>query len=431
MASKPAPENNTLNSPTMAPKPIPANNGLKPKVHNASPTKEKMDDKAWDALRNTLVGPTGIPKHCRERSFITSTSYLVRDVVYCYLFYLAYQTFVPETYSGDAEALEKTIWWAAQIFYAFGQGTLLMGLWVIGHECGHHAYCEYNAVSDVVGFLLHIPLMVPYFAWQYSHKRHHARTNHLMEGETYVPPSSKGKRTKSWLYKLGAEGGPTGEAIFGLTAMGTLLLGWPLYIIKGAAGGRRNAAGKRMNSHSHFYYSDIFEGSGVPRWKIELSAVACIGWQLVMFYWGITQGFGKVCRLYYGPQIVVNMWLVGYTYLHHADEENKQKLPQYGDGEDGWKWVKGALGTIDRDYGIFDHFHHHIGSTHVAHHLCSSMPHYHAEEVTRRIKKILGDRYVYSDENFLVALFRTAKGCAYVEGLTGTQVYRPVTALRH
>ena len=39
--------------------------------------------------------------------------------------------------------------------------------------------------------------------------------------------------------------------------------------------------------------------------------------------------------------------------------------------------MRGALLTIDRPYGpIFDHLHHKIGSTHVAHHVDSMIPHY-------------------------------------------------------
>lgn len=34
-------------------------------------------------------------------------------------------------------------------------------------------------------------------------------------------------------------------------------------------------------------------------------------------------------------------------------------------------WLRGALSTVDRSYGILDYFHHHIADTHVAHHLFS------------------------------------------------------------
>ena len=30
-------------------------------------------------------------------------------------------------------------------------------------------------------------LLVPYYSWQYSHAKHHAKTNHLMDGETHNP----------------------------------------------------------------------------------------------------------------------------------------------------------------------------------------------------------------------------------------------------
>ena len=40
----------------------------------------------------------------------------------------------------------------------------------------------------------------------------------------------------------------------------------------------------------------------------------------------------------------------------------------------------GALCTIDRPYWGFNWIHHHIGSTHVTHHLFSTIPSYHAVE---------------------------------------------------
>jgi omega-6 fatty acid desaturase (delta-12 desaturase) len=72
----------------------------------------------------------------------------------------------------------------------------------------------------------------------------------------------------------------------------------------------------------------------------------------------------------------VNSWLVTITLLQHTHP----KLPHYNDKE--WDWMRGALATVDRSYGFLDFFFHHIGDTHVAHHLFSAMPHYHAEEVS-------------------------------------------------
>ena len=80
-------------------------------------------------------------------------------------------------------------------------------------------------------------------------------------------------------------------------------------------------------------------------------------------------------QVYIIPYLIVNNWLVMITLLQHTHP----KLPHYNDKE--WDWLRGALATVDRSYGFLDYFFHHIADTHVAHHLFSTMPHYHAEEV--------------------------------------------------
>lgn len=51
------------------------------------------------------------------------------------------------------------------IIYAAVNGTVATGLWVLGHECGHHAFSDNNLANDVLGYLLHTPLLVPFFSW--------------------------------------------------------------------------------------------------------------------------------------------------------------------------------------------------------------------------------------------------------------------------
>ena len=91
-----------------------------------------------------------------------------------------------------------------------------------------------------------------------------------------------------------------------------------------------------------------------------------------------------IAQVYVVPLLFVNMWLVLITNLQHTDPA----VPHYR-GEE-WTWLKGALCTIDRDYGILNHVFHHITDTHVAHHIFSNMPHYHAMEATNAIKPLLG-----------------------------------------
>merc|ERR1719253_2231196 len=71
--------------------------------------------------------------------------------------------------------------------YAYVTGTVATGCWVVAHECGHGAFSDNKTIQDLVGYVLHTALLVPYFSWQHSHAVHHSRTNHITEGETHVP----------------------------------------------------------------------------------------------------------------------------------------------------------------------------------------------------------------------------------------------------
>ncbi|CAI7779468.1 unnamed protein product, partial [Closterium sp. NIES-54] len=79
-----------------------------------------------------------------------------------------------------------------------------------------------------------------------------------------------------------------------------------------------------------------------------------------------------------------------------------------------WDWLRGALATVDRDYGYLNIVHHHIADTHVAHHIFSTMPHYHAEEATRAIKPILKDYYQFDGTPVVKALWREVSQCVCV-----------------
>jgi omega-6 fatty acid desaturase (delta-12 desaturase) len=108
-----------------------------------------------------------------------------------------------------------------------------------------------------------------------------------------------------------------------------------------------------------------------PQVVVSDAALAVVAWGL----YNLAQAYGWpwLVKTYIIPYLVVNFWLVMITYLQHTHPN----LPHYEDGE--WDWLRGALATVDRSYGFLDHFFHHIADTHVAHHLFSQMPHYHAE----------------------------------------------------
>merc|ERR1712157_586572 len=130
-----------------------------------------------------------IPKNCFERSYFWSFFYLFRDFAmagaFAYATSLVLSTTPPSLFNEPVQFMLWTFGWS---FHAFWQGTILTGPWVLGHECGHMAFSPSKTCNDITGFIVHQFLLVPYFAWQFTHAKHHARTNHLVDGESHVPP---------------------------------------------------------------------------------------------------------------------------------------------------------------------------------------------------------------------------------------------------
>ena len=113
---------------------------------------------------------------------------------------------------------------------------------------------------------------------------------------------------------------------------------------------------------------------------------------------------------YIGPLLVVNSWLVVYTWLHHTDTD----VPHLSNIK--FSFMKGAFLSIDRPYGkILDFLHHNIGSSHVVHHVCPTIPHYHAKKATFLIKKAFKKAYLYNPDPIPKALWNIACNCVAVK----------------
>ena len=79
--------------------------------------------------------------------------------------------------------------WALWPLYWVAQGSVMTGVWVLAHECGHQAFSNYKWVNDSVGWVLHSALLVPYHSWRISHKNHHSYTCSMEKDEVFVPAS--------------------------------------------------------------------------------------------------------------------------------------------------------------------------------------------------------------------------------------------------
>ncbi|GJT29673.1 omega-6 fatty acid desaturase [Tanacetum coccineum] len=327
-----------------------------------------------------------IPHHCFERSMIRSFSYLVADLTAASIFYYVATTYIPQ--------LPHPLPYLAWPFYWFFQGCVFMGIWLIAHECGHHAFSDYVWLEDTIGFILHSFLLTPYFSWKISHRRHHANTGSLEHDEVYVP-KTRPKLASSAFYL----DNPIGRT---LTLIVKLTLGWYIYL-------SINAAGRPYDKFASHYdpRSPIFSDN--ERVLILMSDIGLVSFSYLLYKVAMVQGFTWIFCAYGGALMVMNAFVVTITYLHHTHPS----LPHYDDSE--WNWMKGAFSTIDRDYGVLNKVFHNITDTHVLHHLFSYIPHYHAMEATKAIRPIMGEFYQSDSTPFFVALWRESKNCLFIE----------------
>jgi omega-6 fatty acid desaturase (delta-12 desaturase) len=345
-----------------------------------------------------------IPSHCFERSSLRSLGLVLRDgFVIAAIGCLGWQ--LPTNNPG-------VVGYALWNLYWFAMGTALTGWWVLAHECGHRGFSANNLVNDSVGFVLHSILLVPYFSWQYSHAKHHAKCNHMLDGETHVPPSTKWRKLHAKFHAIVGD-----EAFVIYQLVGHLLFGWPAYLFFGITGSRRTLEGKRRKSVPDHWRpgSEMFPARGNWTLRVAASTLGVVLAIVCLYVLGQSFGHTKISMLYWPAYLWVNCWLVLYTWLQHTDKD----IPHFG--EDEWTWVRGALCTIDRPYGVFDWMHHHIGSTHVCHHLFSSIPCYHAQEATAALKSYLVPKglYNYDGQPWWRAAWNVSRTCHYMPTVTG------------
>ncbi|MCU0570257.1 MAG: fatty acid desaturase [Oculatellaceae cyanobacterium Prado106] len=280
-------------------------------------------------------------------------------------------------------------WLFFPIFWLM-QGTLFWALFVVGHDCGHGSFSKSKTLNHFIGHLSHTPILVPYHGWRISHRTHHANTGNIDTDESWYPVSHSKYNRMPWYEKL--------------FRFHILLLAYPIYLF------RRTPD----REGSHFLPSSpLFRPS--ERQDVLTSTIL---WSLMLGFLGVLtyqMGWVFMIQYYWMPYIVFIVWLALVTLLHHTDTD----IPWYR-GDD-WYFLKGALSTIDRDYGFVNPIHHNIG-THVAHHIFLGIPHYHLKTATQAIKPILGDYYRSSNESIWSVLVRAYWECRYVTD-EGSKVY--------
>ncbi|GJE99111.1 delta fatty acid desaturase [Phanerochaete sordida] len=365
-----------------------------------------------------------VPAHLFVRSTARAMSYLARDVAMAVALWIsalridsicayARETRVfPFDNAWGPLILKCSLW----LVYWWFQGLVFMGLWVIGHECGHGGFSDHQWISDVVGYAIHTSMFTPYFSWKISHHRHHMNHASMENDEVYVP------HTRSE-YKIPepSDDGPNYDEYLGDAPVYTLfkmvlmqLFAYPAYLIYNTSGQR-----EYPEWTSHFNPNSVlFKETQRTAVVVSDIGVAAALWA----FWMACQKWGTLTvAMYYGvPWFCVNHWLVLLTYLHHTDPV----LPHYR--ANVWTFARGAAATMDRDFlgwhGRF--FLHGISHYHVAHHFFPKMPFYNGAAATEHLKAFLGEHYFYSDKPVFRALWDNYNECQFVEDTGDIVFYR-------
>ncbi|CAA7389424.1 unnamed protein product [Spirodela intermedia] len=326
-----------------------------------------------------------IPKHCWVKSPWKSMSYVLRDVV------------VVSALAAVAGYLNS---WAAWPLYWFAQGTMFWAIFVLGHDCGHGSFSDSKTLNNIVGHVLHSFILVPYHGWRISHRTHHQNHGHVEKDESWHPLPER-------IYRSLERSTLKMRFTFPFP-----MFAFPVYLLYRSPG----KSGSHINP-----YSDLFTPN-----EREAVATSTICWTaMLLLLAGVTwlQGWIFVIKFYWIPYFIFVMWLDLVTYLHHHGYD--EKLPWYR-GEE-WSYLRGALTTIDRDYGIINNIHHDIG-THVIHHLFPQIPHYNLRAATEGAKPVLGRYYRRPEKSgplpthLVEALARSLKEDHFVSD-TGDVVY--------
>jgi len=322
-----------------------------------------------------------IPPHLFEAHLSTSLLYLAWDLLLsAFVAFTAYHAlaFLPA--------------WAVFPVYWIVQGGVWTGLWVLAHECGHGAFSRNQTVNNVVGLVLHSFLLVPYHSWRISHASHHKNTNHLELDTVFVAP-------------VGERATPSAP-VRAVQIVMALLLGWPMYLFFNFSGRKYDASATNGRVNHFEPSSPVFQPN--QRNDVLVSDVGIITMLGLMAAFAYNYGFGTLVAWHVVPYLIVNFWLVLITFLQHTDK----RCPKFKGSE--FSFVRAAIGSVDRDFGIGNVLFHHITDSHVVHHLFSTMPFYHAIQATPYVKAFLGEYYNYDNRSVAKCLWEEFRDCTYV-----------------
>ena len=103
------------------------------------------------------------------------------------------------------------------------------------------------------------------------------------------------------------------DAFAGWQLLTHLVFGWPAYLLFGTSGSPKRGTSNHFVPNNDLLFPDAWKN------KVFISTLGVAGMVAVLWKAGQSFGFGTVVAVYVGPYLVVNSWLVLYTWLQHTD----------------------------------------------------------------------------------------------------------------
>jgi len=326
-----------------------------------------------------------IPKQAFEKSLTKSFFYMFFDMsMWLVLTFAMSELCDTEMWNKMGLVLQTIV---ALVYWNL-TGFFLWCMFVVGHDCGHGTFSNSELLNDVCGHILHGCLMVPFYPWQLSHRRHHMYHNHV--DKDYSFPWYTEDNLK--INKV--------NALFNRNRFVMLplpFIGWAMYLIGFPDG-------------SHFLpipFQKLWaETEKIDYFKCLFSTMTVLAFAATVGYFN-SFSLGKIAFYYGASWIGFSWWLTTVTYLQHHGPETTS----YKEGE--WKFVDAAFETVDRKFGYgIDNLHHNITDGHVVHHLFfTKIPHYNLMLATRALQKHMVDSkmdHLYRFEktyDFMIRIF--------------------------
>ncbi len=262
----------------------------------------------------------------------------------------------------------------------------MVGLFIIGHDCGHFAFSRTRWVNVVVGHFCMSPILTGFRAWQLSHAHHHARTG-LRGDDTDWPEQMLTRaelETATWRERIratAAYASPIG-----------LLLGFTTGMIRRTFMSTLYPQVKtNRRTRLELLLSNalmVVTSGGIAVWLVRTR-----GWSTMLVHYAVPLYFGMVLGAL-------------FTYLHHSGEGSVVF------DRPSWTFVRGQLtSTFDvRFPRWFERLFFHI-NRHPAHHVSTRVPWYGLPRANDALRSAFPDlaierRFAFS---YLLRAWRTSR----------------------